>query len=286
MWAYWTLLACLCFGSGAALQKHGVATRLPPLSLHSLIRDWRSILRALFLNRFWLLGGFANICGSVFMILAVNSGEISVVQPLINANVLVAILAGVLLLKERLSRVEWVGASMLLSGAAMVALSADTQVEFAGYDPYGLCLISLICAALASILPLATRMLGRGNPEPFLAVSAGLWFGLSTVFLKVLTMSVWDWWIVFEWSLWALIAVNVVGFILYQMAFSHGRVSLVSPLTTIASMVPPVIVGLLTMSEEAHPLKLWGITVVAVGTILLFAKSRNSIVLNGTGSES
>jgi drug/metabolite transporter (DMT)-like permease len=290
MWLLWSLLACLGFGAGAAMQKHGVATRLPALSLRTLVHDWRGVLRGLLLNWVWLLGLGVNLCGAFFMVLAVASGQISVVQPLINLNVLVAILAGVLVLRERLSPVEWTGAATLLLGAGLVTVAAtrDAAMDPAGphlepaMDGAMVAWMSLAAAGVAAGLPLALRALrGRASPEPFLAVAAGIWFGLSTVLLKVLAVHLGEGdrtvpalvvAAALDWALWGIVAANVVGFVQFQMAFSHGRVAVVSPLTTIASMVPPVVAGLVAMGEPAHPLKLAGVTVVAAGTAMLFAK--------------
>jgi drug/metabolite transporter (DMT)-like permease len=284
MWLLWTLAACICFGSSAAIQKHAIAARLPALSFRTLAREWRRVLRELLTSWVWLLGLAVEIPATVFMILAVADGEISVIQPLVNANVLVAMLAGVVFLRERLSALEWTGAGVLLSGAGVVTAAAIASPggPAAAPDVPAVGWVSLAFCLPALGLTLLSRRL-RARPEPVLAVAAGLWFGLSTVWLKVLTVRLEAETgpfldsavaVALDWPLWAIVAANVLGFVQFQMAFSHGRVAVVSPLTTIAAVIPPVVGGMAALGEPATPARIAGIAVIAVGTALLFARPR------------
>ncbi len=300
MWLAWTLIACLGFGAGAAMEKHGVASRLPDLTLRTIFRDWRRILRAMATNWLWLLGIAVNLAGGVFLILAIDEGEISVIQPLVNANVVVAMLAGVVVLRERLSVLEWAGAAVLLGGAALVSSSATGAAPgVAGVaiamDDARVAWVSAAFVAGAVGLLVAGRLASRRmSAEPFLAVSSGLLYGLGTVWLKVVMVHLggadnrpfWDTVAAAcrEWALWALIAANVAGFVLQQVAFSRGRVALVAPMLTIASGLPPVVAGIAALGEPAGALKMFGIVVVAAGTAMLFIRKDAAVVAEQGGA--
>ncbi|RJO65061.1 MAG: hypothetical protein C4523_16765 [Myxococcales bacterium] len=290
MWLVWTILACIGFGVGGAMQKHGMAAKLPKLSFGALWRDWRRILATMLRNWIWLVGVAVNLIGAAFMVLAIDAGEISVVQPLLNVNVVLAMLIGVVALHERLSAAEWAGAAVLMLGATLLSTAsgdaASVGIAAGAVKAEAIFWMSAVCVGVVVLLASSGRVTrGRITPEPFLALGAGLLFGLGTVCLKVLTLRLGEatgawyeltWQAIGDWPLWGLIATNLVGFVLFQMAFSYGRVAVVSPLSTNASMVLPVVAGTAALGEPMGWLKAAGIAVVAIGTTLLFVKPRAS----------
>ena len=295
MWLVYTLLACVGFGLGAALQKHGMSTNLPQLTARTLLREWRRVLGAMLRNWVWLLGIAAQLAGGLAMILAVAAGEVSAVQPLVNLNLLVAVLIGVVFLRERLHPLEWVGAAVMLAGAVLVSASAVDVAGVATHDLAAPALdpaardmavlwVSGACVALVLFVQALRGPLGRRlGPEVALSINAGLLFGLGAVALKMVTIHQGD--LIAATTLaeralalaadpaaWGLAATNAVGFVLFQMAFSHGRVSVVSPVTTIFSMAMPVVAGVTAFSEAAGPLRLLGVLVIVPGVVLLVSK--------------
>lgn len=285
MWLVFTLLACLGFGVGSAMQKHGMATKLPKLTLARLVHDLPAVLGVVFKNWIWLGGLLLNLAGGLCMIVALTTGEISVVQPLVNVNVLIAMLAGVVVLGERLAPMEWLAASVLLAGAALLVLTGvgTPSVVAPTFDEGRVAWLSLGCLGVVAALGLAAKLArGKLNPEVVLALAAGLLFGLSGVCIKVAGLHVtalaggpWldlAWALATDWSAWGVIVLNVVAFVMYQAAFSHGRVAIVSPLTTNATAVLPVVAGLAAFGEPLGPGKLAGVVVIVVGTSLLFVR--------------
>jgi len=288
MWFLWTMLACLGFGVGSTMQKHGMAMKLPKLSLAILRQEGFKLILVILKNWIWILGVLINLMGGLCMILALNDGELSIVQPLVNGNVLVAILLGVLVLGERLSAAEWAGAAVLLMGAVLLSLAGtESAAKEASniMDIAGIAWISGFClVAVILLLIIGSRKKAGTGPELYFALAAGLLFGLGAVTLKALTVK----WnaapmdfglpmvmaLVLDWPLWGVIVTNVVGFVLYQVAFSHGRVAVISPLTTNASILLPVAAGFAAFGEAAGPIKLIGIVTVVLGTGLLLAKGK------------
>ena len=291
MWWLETLLACLGFGVGAALQKHGVTKKLPRLSFATLRDDWRGVLRAFASNWTWWLGVLTSLSGGVFLILALAHGEISVVQPLVNLNILVAILAGVLALGERLSRVEWAGALAMVGGAVLLSVGAGAAVAPpAGFEATVLVLTASGVAAVAGILA-ATRT-GRFRPEILFAAAGGLTFGLANVHMKVLTLHLAGLSgglgplaaaALADWALWGVIAANGAGFLFFQMALSNGRVSVVNTLNTIGSVVLPVASGFAAFGERPGAARVAGIAVVVAGTALLIGGRKDPPVAGVPG---
>ena len=283
MWWLETLLACLGFGVGAALQKHGVSKRLPRLSFATLRDDWRGVLRGFGSNWTWWLGVLTSLTGGLFLILALAHGEISVVQPLVNLNILVAILAGVLFLGERLSVVEWAGALAMVGGAVLLSVGAGAAVAPPPRFEAPVLMLTAIGVLVVASLLFATRV-DRWPPEVLFAAAGGLTFGLANVHLKVLTIHLGSVTgglgalvaaAVPDWALWGVIAANVVGFVCFQMALSNGRVSVVNTLNTIGSVVLPVASGFVAFGEQPVPARVAGIAIVLAGTAMLVGGRRD-----------
>lgn len=280
MWLFLTLTACLFFAAGAALQKHGMATAFPKLTFSRLRSELGPVLRAIVHNWVWLLGLLSNLAGGGLFVLAVDQGEVSVVQPLVNLNLLLAMLLGVFVLGERLRGTEWAGAGVMALGAALVLWSAHGAPSAAEVPSRAdLWALGITVAGYGLALALALlRGVLRLSAELAYAVCAGVLFGLATVHIKLASVHVAAaggvealalgdllLTVLRDPAAWALVPDNVVGFVLFQLAFANGRVAVVSPVTNIAAMVLPVVAGALAFGEAVGGLRLVGVLVVGLG---------------------
>lgn len=278
MWLVYVLLACLGLGAGAAMQKHGMATRLPELSMGTLVRDLGRVVRTVARSPVWVLGGALNLAGAGCLVLAIDAGELSVVQPLTNLNLVVSVLAGVVILRERLSTGERIGVLSLVAGGVLLSLSGlrgaappsalpTAVLLWAG----GACLAAVLGLQLAGQLRAA-----RVGPELVLGLSSGLLYGLGIVCLKGLTSQLHGlspgaaaWTAVASLPLWGVLAANAAGYAFEQLAFSHGRVAVVDPLCTGGGGLVPVAVGAVALAERIDALRAAGLVVLGSGLALL-----------------
>ena len=291
MWLVYTLLACLGFGAGAAMQKHGMATSLTSLKLRTLLAEPGRVMGSVLRSWSWMLGLAVNATGGVFMFLAIHHGEITVVQPLVTLNLLVAVLIGVLLLGERLGAREWLGGAILMAGAGLVGLSsagfevatprlAALPLDQATQRVYA---VVLLCALVVGLLLGPGRALPRLNREILFATCAGLLFGLVSVMIKVLGLRFGVFFegppplrlnalllgLALEPSFWLFLAINIAGFSLHQVAYANGRVAVVAPLATIMALFMPLMAGLYAFAEPAGLLRILGVLVIVGGVGLL-----------------
>ena len=237
------LIACVGFGVGTAMQKHGMATALPRISLGTVLRELPRVLRTILKSWIWLLGVGINLAGGLFQVLAIDVGEVSVVQPLVNVNVLIAAAIGVVVLREKVSWPKAWAPWPMIGGAILVTTTARSgpAVEQPPLDHGTLLWLGGGCAVVVVLLlVLATALPRRLPPELSFAAAAGLLFGLGATLIKVVSvhlaslgglsagLGAWIGSLLGYPGLWALVIVTVVGFVLFQVAFSHGRVAIVS----------------------------------------------------------
>lgn len=275
-------LTCLCFGAGAAMQKHGMATAFPKLTLKTVISQFGLVLKTVLTNWIWVVGVLINLCGGLFYLLAVGNGDITIVQPLINLNIVVAMLIGVVVLKEKISTNEWLGVLIMVGGAIVLGFTApETAAKRINEAAY--LVFNVVAIAAIVFFALIGKSAGKKlNPAYFLSVTAGLSFGLSMAIVNALLIKLPSpdevgmaeivLFLVTGYELWAIIILNVLGFLFFQMAFSHGRVSIISPITTISGAILPVVGGFMVFYEQANIGRVIGIAVVLFGTLLLVIK--------------
>ncbi|MFC1889632.1 EamA family transporter [Thermodesulfobacteriota bacterium] len=276
---FFIIMAGLGFGAGASLQKYGLSSTVPKLGLRTLVRQWRGILGGVMSSRAWLLGIFVNVTGTLFYFQALSEGELTVIQPLVSLNIAVAVVIGVLVLKESMGRGEWLGVLVMILGTVLLAAGAARDVEAVALDPLAVIVMTAAVTGCSLLLALVGTRLSM---EFRLAAIAGLMFGLGTVCFKLAAsevgralgsfsvMRAGDWLEMITFvTWWVFVAVNSIGFLSYQGAFSHGRVSMVVTVTTLFGFLTPVIVGFALFGEAVSGMKVGGILCTIAGVLLL-----------------
>ncbi len=274
-------IIALCWGAGSCMQKHGIASEFPRLSLGTLTRDWRRIIKGLFTNRVWLGGQLVMAAGGGIFVYATSVGDISVIQPLSNTSGVVAVLIGVMLLGERLRGIEVVALLLLIGGAMVVGFSSEARTADEVHRGM-LLMLTLVTAALLAAGFAAFGLRGHGGRTALiLAFSSGIAFGLTNLLVKVVTESSKGGGeamrvnieviagLLGSYPLYVLLAALLVGMVGYQLACSHGRIAVVQPVTTVFSNVLPILGGWLVFDEAMNAGKLAGIGVILAGTVLL-----------------
>ncbi|MDP2370759.1 EamA family transporter [Rhodoferax sp.] len=231
----------------------------------ALVTDWR-----------WMLGFAATSVGWVLFVQATAMGDISLVQPLMSAGDLLLVILAVVVLKEHLVRMEWVGVLLTVLGAVALALEAQATAG-AAFDGMRLAVL-LGCAVLAgAIMLIANRRAHR--PEILLALVVGLCFGAGSMLTKALTaessvpgQSVVSLAILFNPLLLAVVLANVVGLVLLQAAFQRGRASVIVPLQLAMANAITVLAGVAIFGEHITTLRASGIVLIVAGTALLHVK--------------
>ena len=123
------ITASIGFGVGASLQKQGLASTFPNLTFRTLLGRPGEVVRGILASRTWLPGILINFLGTFFYFQALSEGELTIVQPLVSLNIVVAVLAGVLVLRETLHRREWAGIGAMILGTVLLASAAAGDVE-------------------------------------------------------------------------------------------------------------------------------------------------------------
>jgi drug/metabolite transporter (DMT)-like permease len=262
-----SLLAALLFAAAAALQQraaHRTARRAAearePAMIDSPSRwiTWLpvlSLLSRLLRDRVWLLGWLTNLAGFVAQAAALHFGSISVVQPLLVAQLLFALPLAAMLGHRRLLRRDWFGAAAVCGGLVILLSVRGAAPESGQPDR-----IKVLLAAATGLL-FVVGLVGTGRrvgDQPQLraalvSVAAGVCFCLSAVFITLTTSDLIHRGVgatARDWPGYALACSTALGLLLEQDAFAAGSLPTAVAAMTITNPIASYLAGIYVFAGD------------------------------------
>ncbi len=292
-----SLLAAFMFAASAALQQvaaHRTASRAAAAkepAMTASARHWTTwlpvvtLLHRLVRDRIWLFGWLTNLAGFFVQAAALHFGSISVVQPLLVAQLLFALPLGTMLSHRRMLRRDWLGAASVCAGL-IVLLSVRGAAPDSG-DPSRPHVLLATAAAIVLVVGLVAAG-RRAQEQPqvraaLVSVAAGICFCMSAVFITLTTGDLIHRGVgatATDWPGYALAASTLLGLLLEQDAFAAGSLPTAVAAMTITNPVASYLAGVFVFDGMAPetPGALAGVAsaglLVIVGVIAL-AQSPN-----------
>ncbi|MEN3361868.1 MAG: hypothetical protein V7637_5850 [Mycobacteriales bacterium] len=292
-----SLLAAFLFAASAALQQvaahrtasTAAAAREPAMAASA--RQWTTWLPVLTLldrlvrDRVWVLGWVANLAGFFVQAAALHFGSISVVQPLLVAQLLFALPLGTMLNRRRMLRRDWLGAASVCGGLIILLSVRGAAPTTGDADRPSV----LLATSAATVLVIGLVVAGRavsGQAQlraALISVAAGICFCMSAVFITLTTADLINRGVgatAVDWPGYALAAAALLGLLLEQDAFAAGSLPTAVAAMTITNPVASYLAGVLAfdVTAPASPGALAGVAsaglLVVVGVITL-AQSPN-----------
>jgi drug/metabolite transporter (DMT)-like permease len=226
--------AAILLAVGFVMQQHEAA-QIP----HGRIRP--DLLLTLARRPAWLVGVATMAGGQLLGAAALAMGSLIVVEPLLAANVLFALILGAFTSQQRLAAGDWLGSLLLISGLVVFLVGGSpSEAVNGGHLSTRTWLVAGGCL-LAAVVILLTLASGRDDRTraALLATSAGIFFGaqdfLTQRTVNQLTLGVGA--ALVSWKPWVLIALAVVGLTFSQNAFGLADLSASLPPATLAEPV-------------------------------------------------
>ncbi|MEM2108891.1 MAG: EamA family transporter [Candidatus Odinarchaeota archaeon] len=256
MWEYIYLavLSAILFGLGNVLQKKGL-TQLTVLTVKGFFKNFISVVVNLLKNLYWLAGMITGVIAWFIYVEALSLGDLIVVKPIINLNLVVIIVLSLVFLKEKLRKHETFFISLIILG--VILLSYDSRVTGVTVINEAFLIGLVVLLSLAIVVLNLFKFTGTRG-EYAISLSAGLAYGIAEVFTKWLSIQGFsstpfpDKILYFFMSpiFWSLALFTVFGFILKQTALSQGRACISIPLINALSIIIPVIISIIIFGEE------------------------------------
>ncbi|MFF1904018.1 DMT family transporter [Kitasatospora sp. NPDC058218] len=266
------LSAACCLGLGFVLQQHA-AQRAPRADL----LRWRLLLDLLRMPE-WLLGTGFMVGGLILSALALNQGEVSLVEPLLATNLLFAMALSRVLTRQSLGRSGWAGVLLLGLGVTAFIVAGRPTGGGAPAGELRHWLVVGTVVGLTLLLVSMARRLPLFEEATLLALAAGLLYGLQDALTRTTTQRLdhdgLDA-VLRSWQPYAVVAAGVVGLLLVQSAFEAAPLRMSLPALTAAQPITGIVcaVGFLGDRLRVTPGALaWeaaGLVAVVVGVVVI-----------------
>lgn len=232
------LAAAVFLALGFVLQQRAAA-EAPVNDMLSL-----RILVDLMRRPLWLAGIGSMIVGQLLGAAALRFGELTIVEPLLAANILFALPLAASLRREHLGMREWSGALALAAGLGGFVWAADPQGSEALQLPWPNWAVSTgAIIAIALGLVAVAKRLPFAREATLLAGAAGCLYGLQDALTRK-TLNAHGIFAVFtDWPVYLLLAVAVTGLMLAQSAFRAASLAASLPAITIAEPITGIAFG-------------------------------------------
>ncbi|MEU0200663.1 MULTISPECIES: DMT family transporter [unclassified Streptomyces] len=259
-----SLAAGVCFAVAGVLQQWAAGGRpdaeaLSPRLLARLVRD-----------RVWLGGIGLAVLAYGFQSLALAYGPLSLVQPLIVAELVFAVPLSARLHRMRLGPREWFGTLAVAAGLVLALVSARPH----GGRPDAADLLSWLLvlgatAALVGCALAAARLLSGLWRASATALAAGAVMGTQSVLLAATVDRLRHGLLaaLSAWQTYALVLASIGGLLLIQSAFQQGP--LASSMTVLDAMEPVVAVTVGTAVFGETIRTGWPVTAVTAAGLAL-----------------
>jgi len=269
-----SVLATTCYQAGLVLQKIA-ADRMPKLTL--VLRQ-RHVFRAFLRSPLWLSGIAITAAGWVCFLKAVANAPVSIVQPALGAGLVLLALVSVLVLKEEVRFLEWLGIALMISGIVLLGVSGSKDAIGSGrLSLYGLLIVTLASLALLAAAVRLARS-GRTLPLPLvLGFAAGVLIGLAALYTKGLFLSLEAGLPVLAWLVFLplMMIANVGGLWVQQAGFQRGRALIVVAMNAVTNKVISIVGGMVTLGEllptdeSLAAARVAGFVAILAGTVFL-----------------
>ncbi|HEX5120033.1 MAG TPA: DMT family transporter [Pseudonocardiaceae bacterium] len=239
--------SAFCFGLTGALQ-HSANRRV---AARPALRP--SLLVDLARQPIWLISLLSSICGSALQLVALGTGPLVLVQPLLVSGLLFAVLIRSMMAHKSPPGSVLLGAAMCGAGLAAFLLLAQPTggVDYLSLGQ-ALPLAFGLAVLLTILLTMAHRFTGEGRTLA-LAGGAGVLYGVTAGLAKIALGLVQDHGVVAllaNWPLYAILITGPAGFLLNQNAYQSDRS--LAPALAVITVTDPLVgigVGVLWLDE-------------------------------------
>lgn len=265
-----SLAAALAFATSSSL-KHVSAGEAPDaqsLRPGKLAR----FARATVAHPLWLVGIGCDVVGLGLQIAALHLGALVVVQPLLLAGLVFALVLRARLGHQRVTRAQLGWAVLLTASLAGFLLLAGTATA-ARHEPADTLpavIAGLVGAGLAAAcIELGRRQRHGARTAALLGVAVGIAYAATAALLKSLTyLGAAPLRLLTSWQLYAVVVVGVAGLLLNQLAFQAGPITASLPATSTLDPLGSIVIGVAVYDEHVHRGPGGGVLLVALLVVL------------------
>jgi drug/metabolite transporter (DMT)-like permease len=276
-------LGIACVLAGTAINSIGLILQKREVNKSGMKDD--SNIAYFFKRPLWIIGILMQtLLFAPFFFIGIDLIGIALAQPLATAGLLVFVAGAVLVLKERVSRIEWVGISLMIAAIFLVSaagVAGEVTISIFFQDAFlpSVVVFVLVIAGLAVAGGLLVKLVGKRAVQGF-AILVGTSYAVVSISGQLVTVG-------FDvaflpsfeplgWSLGitgliGVVAGTVLGIIFSQRAFQKAQAIHIIPISQSINNVLPIVAGVYLFGQYIGILWLFipGVVVLLVAVTLL-----------------
>jgi drug/metabolite transporter (DMT)-like permease len=210
----------------------------------------------LFRNPLWLFGWVALAAAFGFQALALHSGLVSVVQPLLVTELVFALVLRRFWIRQSIRMITWGAAIMTCAGLAVFIVAGEPQGGHPTPTSDHWLGAALACGVGAALLAALAQ---RGSPgwraSLYASAAATIW-ALEAAIIKATTDSLAEFGVLgmfTRWPVYALVVGGVAGTFLQQVALHVGPLRVSQPFLVIVDPVLSIALSVWLFGERFKP---------------------------------
>ena len=269
----------IVFALAAALANgvHLMTQHSVSIGVTNKHRGW-SLVKFLFRQPLWLLGWVAAAAGFAFQAVALHSGQLSIVQPLLVTELVFVLLLRRFWVHQHIAKAAWTAA--LITCAALAVFLSVAQPHGGHLRPDAADWLTALAVFGGAVAVLAV-MARWGSPvrrAALYATAASITWAMMAAFIKSTTdvlATSGPLGMLAHWPIYALIASGVVGSVLQQAALQTGPLSVSQPLIVVVDPAVAIVLSVwifderFTVSLTQKAVAALAFCVMAVGVTIL-----------------
>jgi drug/metabolite transporter (DMT)-like permease len=214
------------------------------------------------------LAGFLGAIGQLVLFFTLKIAPAYLVFPLLSLTPVVTILLAVIILKEKTSRVGWIGIAVAIIAILLLSYQPPGGDNAGNY-------LWMLLAAIPLLSWGAQGYVMRFANETMTAESIFFYMMISSVLLIPVALFMTDFSHPINWGfkgpyLAGMVQIlNAFGALCLVYAFRYGKAIIIAPMTTALSPVLTVIISLAIYSIIPHPVIIGGMVLAIVSAFLM-----------------
>jgi drug/metabolite transporter (DMT)-like permease len=240
------LLAALA-NAGNLVTQHVSSTRAP--------EGTKPLRLVVFLVRqpMWLFGWVALLVGFLFHAVALHVGALSIVQPILVAELVFALVIRRLWFHHRVSGAAWRAAVITCAGLVLFIVTADAGGAGTTASLPEWLSASVVLGGIALLMVAAARWGTPTGKAALYGTATGMVWALEAAYIKSMTdtLAHYGFFGMFaHWPVYAVIVGGIVGNVVMQAAVHQGPLHVSSPLMIAADPIFSIVLGFWLFDEQ------------------------------------
>jgi hypothetical protein len=244
----------ITFALAAALANgvHLMTQHSVSIGVSGQHRGW-ALVTFLFRQPLWLLGWVAAAAGFAFQAVALHSGQLSIVQPLLVTELVFVLVVRRFWVHQHIAKMAWTAA--LITCAALAVFLTVAQPHGGHLRPDAADWLSALAVfgGAVAVLAVTARWGSPVRRAALYATAASITWALMAAFIKATTdvlASAGPLGMLAHWPVYALIASGVVGSVLQQAALQSGPLSVSQPLIVVVDPAVAIVLSVWIFDER------------------------------------